>query len=429
MHREANVTDSSTEHQRFTQVPEAEAFPLTVQPDADGGLSVSFPDLPGCVTHVTGLGEIEARARQARSKWLDSLDGESPAIRAPSEDEEYSGRFNLRLPRSLHHWLAEAAAAEGVSLNLYVATLLARGDSQSRLDRRLEDLSWQKHEAGGPAMSTIEGNKAVVRRFYEDLWNQGKLAVADQILDAALDPDGFKQYVAQTRAASGYRQTIEDLIAENDRVVAVVTGRGTRRKFLGFAGAGVPFTQRDIIVFRVRDGKIVERTPRWEGPQTKPLGREKFDKFTDRAQRVLVLAQHEAQGLRHNYLGTEHILLGLIREGDGVAAKVLQGLGLDLDQVRFSVRSTIGEGDQPVMGEIGLTPRSKKVISLAAEEAKRLNHHYIGTEHLLLGLLREGEGIASGVLESLGLSLEQGRAETLRTLSQVAPPSNPRNQS
>ena len=150
---------------------------------------------------------------------------------------------------------------------------------------------------------------------------------------------------------------------------------------------------------------------------------DRFDKFTERARRVLTLAQEEAQRFNHNYIGTEHLLLGLVREGDGVAAKVLANLGIELNKVRSAVEFIIGRGDRAVMGEIGLTPRAKKVIELAVDEARRLNHHYIGTEHVLLGLVREGEGIAAGVLESLGVNLERVRAETTRILSQSMPQS------
>src|SRR3972149_3186542 len=148
---------------------------------------------------------------------------------------------------------------------------------------------------------------------------------------------------------------------------------------------------------------------------------DRFDKFTERARRVLSLAQEEAQRFNHNYIGTEHLLLGLVREGNGVAAKVLANLGVELNKVRSAVEFIIGRGDRTVTGEIGLTPRAKKVIELAVDEARRLNHHYIGTEHLLLGLVREGEGIAAGVLESLGVNLEKVRSETTRILSQSTP--------
>jgi len=145
--------------------------------------------------------------------------------------------------------------------------------------------------------------------------------------------------------------------------------------------------------------------------------RDRFDKFTERARKALHLAQEEAQRLQHNYIGTEHLLLGLVREGEGVAAKVLSSLGVELDKVRSSVESIIGRGNRVVLGEIGLTPRAKKVIELAVDEARRLQHHYIGTEHLLLGLVREGHGIAAGVLDSLGVSLENVRTQTMRVLN------------
>jgi len=147
----------------------------------------------------------------------------------------------------------------------------------------------------------------------------------------------------------------------------------------------------------------------------------RFEKFTERARKVLTLSQEEAQRFNHNYIGTEHILLGLVREGDGVAAKVLVNLGLELARVRQTVESSMGKGDRTVSGEVGLTPRAKRVIELAVDEARRLHHNYIGTEHLLLGLLREGEGTAASALEGLGVTLEKVRAEVVRLLSQNMP--------
>jgi ATP-dependent Clp protease ATP-binding subunit ClpA len=150
--------------------------------------------------------------------------------------------------------------------------------------------------------------------------------------------------------------------------------------------------------------------------------RDRFDKFTERARKVLSLAQEEAQRFQHNYIGTEHLLLGLVREGEGVAAKVLSNLGVELNKVRSAVEFIIGRGDRIVFGEIGLTPRAKKVIELAVDEAHRLNHHYIGTEHLLLGLIREDEGIAAQALHSLGVNLEKVRTHTIQVLSQSGAP-------
>ncbi|MCH7624437.1 MAG: ATP-dependent Clp protease ATP-binding subunit [Chloroflexi bacterium] len=143
----------------------------------------------------------------------------------------------------------------------------------------------------------------------------------------------------------------------------------------------------------------------------------RFEKFSERARRVLSLAQEEAQRFNHNYIGTEHILLGLVRETDGIAARVLSNLGVELHKVRSAVEFIIGRGERTAPGEIGLTPRAKKVIELAVDEARRLNHHYIGTEHLLIGLMREGEGVAAGVLESLGVNLDKVRGEASRILS------------
>src|SRR4030088_2344373 len=147
-----------------------------------------------------------------------------------------------------------------------------------------------------------------------------------------------------------------------------------------------------------------------------------FDRFNDRAKRVLALAQDEAIRFNHNYIGTEHLLLGLVREGEGVAARVLDSLGVELSKVRTAVEFIIGRGDSTTSpSEITLSPRTKKVIELAIDEARKLGHSHVGTEHLLLGLVREGEGIASGVLESLGVSLEKVRHQVIATLGQQHP--------
>ncbi|MCH8864928.1 MAG: ATP-dependent Clp protease ATP-binding subunit [Chloroflexi bacterium] len=146
----------------------------------------------------------------------------------------------------------------------------------------------------------------------------------------------------------------------------------------------------------------------------------RFEKFSERARRVLTIAQEEARQLNHNYIGTEHILLGLSREEEGVAAKVLTNLGVNLGKIRSAVEFINSGGERPGTGETGLTPRAKKVIELAIDEARQLGHNYIGTEHILLGLLREGEGVAAGVLESLGVTLEKARTEAAQVLSQGA---------
>jgi ATP-dependent Clp protease ATP-binding subunit ClpA len=154
-----------------------------------------------------------------------------------------------------------------------------------------------------------------------------------------------------------------------------------------------------------------------ESPPSGPMG--PFDRFNDRAKRVLALAQDEAIRLNHNYIGTEHLLLGLVREGEGVAARALDALGIELSKIRRAVELIIGRGESTTSpAEITLSPRTKKVIELAIDESRRLGHTHVGTEHLLLGLVREGEGIASGVLQSFGVPLDRLRQQVMATLAQ-----------
>jgi ATP-dependent Clp protease ATP-binding subunit ClpA len=141
-----------------------------------------------------------------------------------------------------------------------------------------------------------------------------------------------------------------------------------------------------------------------------------FERFTDRARRVVVLAQEEARMFNHNYIGTEHILLGLIHEGEGVAAKTLESLGIALETVRQQIEEIIGQGQQPPPGHIPFTPRAEKVLKLALQEALQLGHNYVGTEHILLGLIREGEGVAAQVLVGLGADLSRVRQQTITLL-------------
>jgi ATP-dependent Clp protease ATP-binding subunit ClpA len=141
-----------------------------------------------------------------------------------------------------------------------------------------------------------------------------------------------------------------------------------------------------------------------------------FERFTDRARRVVVLAQEEARMLEHNYIGTEHLLLALIHEGEGVAAKALRALDVDLDTLRREVEALVGRGQQPALGHIPFTPQAKKVLELSLRESVRLGHDYIGTEHLLLGLVREGDGPAAQVLAQRGIELNTVRQEVIRLL-------------
>jgi ATP-dependent Clp protease ATP-binding subunit ClpC len=142
-----------------------------------------------------------------------------------------------------------------------------------------------------------------------------------------------------------------------------------------------------------------------------------FERFTDRARRVVVFAQDEARGLNHSWIGTEHLLLAVIREGHGVGAKALESMQISLDAARQQVESMIGRGQAPVAdGHIPFTPRAKKVLELALSEARQLGHDYIGTEHILLGLIREGDGVAAQVLVNLGSDLNRARQRVIQLL-------------
>jgi ATP-dependent Clp protease ATP-binding subunit ClpC len=141
-----------------------------------------------------------------------------------------------------------------------------------------------------------------------------------------------------------------------------------------------------------------------------------FERFSERARQVVVLAQDEARSLKHNYIGTEHLLLGLFREEEGIAARVLESLGITLDEVRAQVARLVGEGDETVGGQIPFTPRAKKVLELSMREALSLGHNFIGTEHILLGVARENEGVAARILFDLGADDEKIRGAVLAAL-------------
>jgi len=146
-----------------------------------------------------------------------------------------------------------------------------------------------------------------------------------------------------------------------------------------------------------------------------------FERFTERARQVVVLAQDEARALKHNYIGTEHILLGLLREEEGLAARVLESLDITVEEVRAQVARIVGQGDEVTSGQIPFTPRAKKVLQLALREALSLGHNYIGTEHILLGLVREDEGVAARILLDFDADAEKIRSEVLRVLSEPQP--------
>jgi hypothetical protein len=171
-------------------------------------------------------------------------------------------------------------------------------------------------------------------------------------------------------------------------------------------------------------GKVGLGTVGWARRPRRLRGREErgsmFERFTNRARRVVVLAQEEARLLNHNYIGTEHLLLGLIHEAEGVAASALESLGISLEAVRAQVEEIIGQGETAPGGHIPFTPRAKKVLELSLREANQLGHNYIGTEHILLGLVREGEGVAAQVLVKLGADLPRVRQQVIQLLSSYA---------
>src|SRR6267378_1116425 len=210
-------------------------------------------------------------------------------------------------------------------------------------------------------------------------------------------------------------------------------GESTAAKVLGSLGVELETVRRHVIETLGRPHREVGASaPQPIGPSAGPFDpfidpakrqfAGPFDRFTDRAKRVLALAQDEAMRFNHNYIGTEHILVGLIREEEGVAGRALRTLGVELEKARTALGFIIGRGDAPTSpSEITLSPRTKKIVELAIDEARRLGSKSVGTEHLLLGLAREGEGIASGILESLGVTMNKVRQVVMETLGQMKP--------
>jgi ATP-dependent Clp protease ATP-binding subunit ClpC len=170
---------------------------------------------------------------------------------------------------------------------------------------------------------------------------------------------------------------------------------------------------------RVYRWQAISSSPRVPEMAAASMGVSPFDRFTDSGKRVLALAQDEAIRHNHNYIGTEHLLAALIRDTDSIAARALSSLGIELTKVRTALEFIVGRGDQTTSpSEITLSPRTKKVVELAIDEARKLGHSHVGPEHILLGLVREGEGIASGILESLGVSMSRARAKVLELLNE-----------
>ena len=206
-------------------------------------------------------------------------------------------------------------------------------------------------------------------------------------------------------------------------------GENTAAKVLASLGVELEKVRHQVIVQLGQHGPAAAE--RGSPPPTEPSGsafgafRGPFERFNDRAKRVLAFAQEEAVRFKHNYIGTEHVLLGLVREGESVAARALTTLGVELSKVRTAVEFIVGPGDAANMpsspSELTISPRTKKVIEFAMDEARKLNHRHVGPEHLLLGLVREGQGIASGVIESLGVTLEKVRQQVLATIGKESP--------
>jgi uncharacterized protein (DUF697 family) len=227
----------------------------------------------------------------------------------------------------------------------------------------------------------------------------------DKLLDAALHGSGSPVNVAATSAVQ-----VEELGKRLESLEKEVKGLKEPQKVEAQTKAVRAALER----LKTTVGQLATHVTEEEREQPRP--RPRFEKFTEHARRVLNLAQEEARRFNHDYIGTEHFLLGLLRDKEGVAAKVLTGLGVSLGKIRSAVEFIMGRGEKPSTGEIGLTSRAKRVIELSIDEARRLGHDYIGTEHLLLGLLLEGGGIAASVLDSLGVTLEKARVETIKVL-------------
>jgi ATP-dependent Clp protease ATP-binding subunit ClpA len=211
----------------------------------------------------------------------------------------------------------------------------------------------------------------------------------------------------------------------------VQADKTTAAKLLGKFGVSLEAVRHQVILVLGQRGTPPADQRTYQPPQSVSrftASGGPFDRFNDHAKRVLAYAQEEAVRFKHNYIGTEHVLLGLVREGESAAARVLGSLGIELSKVRTAVEFIIGAGDAANMpstpNELTISPRTKKVIELAIDEARRLGHRHIGPEHLLLGLVREGEGIASGVIESLGVTLQKVRQQLLATIGQAKLPTN-----
>jgi prophage maintenance system killer protein len=224
----------------------------------------------------------------------------------------------------------------------------------------------------------------------------------------------------QFLAVNGWRADLDPPGAARDLVRKLADGEMAAGEVAAWLAPRLSATARPGGPSNEEESMQAWRPGRARRAVAKSLGRRPqggFERYTDRARRTIVLAQVEARRLHHNYLGTEHLLLGLLGERDGVAARTLDGLGISLDTVRERVLEIIGEGVQEPQAHLPFTPRAKRVLELALRESLQLGHLYVGTEHILLGLVREGDGVAAQVLNGLGASTERVRDETIRVLT------------
>ena len=314
---------------------------------------------------------------------------------------------------------AREAFQQGMWLDVTLFALRALEYADNTHDERLYALMAQAQYALGDQQAAITSLRSAlaINEFRANYWR-----LLARWLLALTPPD---MAAAQSACENAYINTHghanrEQILREQ---VQWLLALGDGQRALAVCQRGLQFdaASADWLRWKRDAEQVAAGAARRAEQQSSPTQNPKFEKFTDRARKVLSLAQEQAQRFDHNYIGTEHILLGLIAIGDGVGLMALRSLHVDPNKVRSAVEFIIARGDRVVLGEIGLTMRSKKVIELAVDEARRFNHHYIGTEHLLLGLVREGEGIAAGVLESLGVSLEKARAAVIQTLASPAP--------
>jgi ATP-dependent Clp protease ATP-binding subunit ClpA len=310
--------------------------------------------------------------------------------------QEESRRMLKQYIGSEHLLLGLLRESEGVGARV----LLSLGVELERAREVVERLTEQSEQERVGEIGLTSDGKQVIERAVEEARRLNHHYVGTEHLLLAL------VHVQESMAARALQE-----MGLDEAQIRAQTMRTLSRSSEAHSSASVQSAERSPIQMW-----LWRRKDRFERED-----QDRFDRFNEHARRVLSLAQEEAQRFQHNYIGTEHLLLALVRLKESTAGQIFSEMGIELERVRSAVEFIIGRGDRIVLGEIGLTPRAKKVIELAIDEARRQEHHYIGTEHLLLGLVREGEGIAAGVLESMGLDLEKVRQVTLRVVGRGQP--------